>query len=179
MKTRVQNRNNKRTAIERFDWFIERIQTCVAFVWLNERSGKKLHAWELSRNHPLLRFDVTLLHDWPVERWVLHIRVLFGGKTKRPRFDLFIHWLIKQITNTCRNHFSRSYENCSNFSEQLGSKVDTRKLSRNICGFLWPKRTFFLRENFIYQSLISGYCRSLCVTIVQSHAISYFEQYVL
>lgn len=33
-----------------------------------------------------------------------------------------------------------------NCSEQLGSKVDTRKLSRNICGFLWPKRTFFLRE---------------------------------
>ena len=118
MKTRVQNRNNKRTAIERFDWFIERIQTCVAFVWLNERSGKKFHAWELSRNHPLLRFDVTLLHDWPVERWVLHIRVLFGGKTKRPRFDLFIHWLIKQITNTCRNHFSRSYENCSNLRKQ-------------------------------------------------------------
>ena len=27
MKTREQNRNNKRTEIERFDWFIERIQT--------------------------------------------------------------------------------------------------------------------------------------------------------
>ena len=25
MKTREQNRNNKRTEIERFDWFIERI----------------------------------------------------------------------------------------------------------------------------------------------------------
>ena len=31
MKTREQNRNNKRTEIERFDWFIERIQTRVAF----------------------------------------------------------------------------------------------------------------------------------------------------
>ena len=28
-------------------------------------------------------------------------------------FDLFIHWLIKQITNTYRNHFLRSYENPS------------------------------------------------------------------
>ena len=28
-------------------------------------------------------------------------------------FDLFIHWLIKQITNTYRDHFSRSYENRS------------------------------------------------------------------
>lgn len=33
-------------------------------------------------------------------------------------------------------------------SEQPGSKVDTRKLSRNIRGFLWPKRTFFLRGEF-------------------------------
>ena len=37
MKTREQNRNNKRTEIERFDWFIERIQTRVAFGWLSER----------------------------------------------------------------------------------------------------------------------------------------------
>ena len=27
------------------------------------------------------------------------------------RDHVFIHWLIKQITNTYRNHFSRSYEN--------------------------------------------------------------------
>ena len=27
--------------IERFDWFIERIQTLVAFGWLCERSGEK------------------------------------------------------------------------------------------------------------------------------------------
>ena len=48
MKTREQNRNNKRTEIERFDWFIERIQTRVAFDWLRKRSGeKKLHAREL------------------------------------------------------------------------------------------------------------------------------------
>ena len=41
VKTREQNRNNKRTEIERFDWFIERIQTRVAFGWLSERSGEK------------------------------------------------------------------------------------------------------------------------------------------
>ena len=64
---------------------------------------------ELSRN----RFDVILQHDWPIEQCVLRIRVLFGGKTKSPCFDLFIDWLIKQITNTYRNHFSRSYENRS------------------------------------------------------------------
>ena len=41
MKTCEQNRNNKREEIERFDWFIERIQSCVAFDWLSELSGEK------------------------------------------------------------------------------------------------------------------------------------------
>ena len=41
MKTREQNKNNKRAEIKRFDWFIERIQTRVAFGWLSERSGEK------------------------------------------------------------------------------------------------------------------------------------------
>ena len=41
MKTREQNRNNKRPKIEPFDWFIEPIQTRVAFGWLSERSGEK------------------------------------------------------------------------------------------------------------------------------------------
>ena len=41
MKTREQNRNNKRTEIERFDWLVERIQTLVAFGWLSECSGEK------------------------------------------------------------------------------------------------------------------------------------------
>ena len=38
---REQNRNNKRTDIEGFDWFVERIQTRVAFGRLSERSGEK------------------------------------------------------------------------------------------------------------------------------------------
>ena len=43
MKTPEQNSNNKWkwTEIERFDWFIERIKTRVAFGWLSERSGEK------------------------------------------------------------------------------------------------------------------------------------------
>ena len=55
MKTHEQNRNNKRTEIERFDWFLERIQTRVAFGYLSERSGEKLPAGELSRNQPAIR----------------------------------------------------------------------------------------------------------------------------
>ena len=56
----------------------------------------------------------TLVLYWPIEQCLLHIRVFFGGKTKRPCFDLYIYWLTKQIiTNTYWNHFSRSYENRS------------------------------------------------------------------
>ena len=87
MKTREQNRNNKRPEIELFDWFIERIQSRLAFGWLSERTGAR----EVSRNQPILRFDVTLQHNWPVEQCLIHIMVFFGGKTKRPCFDLFIH----------------------------------------------------------------------------------------
>ena len=46
IKTREQNRNNKRTEIEQIIWFIERIQTRVAFGWLSERSGEKTFAHE-------------------------------------------------------------------------------------------------------------------------------------
>jgi len=41
MKTREQNRNNKRTEIERFDWFTERMQRRVAFGWLSDRSDER------------------------------------------------------------------------------------------------------------------------------------------
>ena len=37
----MKTRERSRTEIERFDWFIERIQTRVAFGWLSERSGEK------------------------------------------------------------------------------------------------------------------------------------------
>ena len=87
MKARELKGNNKKTEIERFDWFIERIQTRVAFSWLSERSGAR----DFSRNQPILRFDVMLQHDWPIEQCLLHTWVFFGGKTKRPYFDLFIH----------------------------------------------------------------------------------------
>ena len=69
--------NNKRTEIERFDWFIQRIQTRQAFGWLSERSREKL-----SRNQPILRFEVILQHDWLIEQCLLHIRVFFAGKQR-------------------------------------------------------------------------------------------------
>ena len=61
------------------------------FGWLSERSGEKTDRTMSSPDK----------------------RVFFGGKTKSPCFDLFIHWLIKKVTNTYRNHFFMLYENRS------------------------------------------------------------------
>ena len=73
LKTREQNRKNKRTEIQRFDWFIERIQTRVGFGWLANARVKKVHARELSRSQSILPFDVILQHDWPIEQCLLYI----------------------------------------------------------------------------------------------------------
>ena len=48
----------------------------------SKRSSEKLHARELSRNKLILRFDVTVQHDWPIEQCLLHIRVFFAGKRR-------------------------------------------------------------------------------------------------
>ena len=102
MKTREKKRNNKRTEIEWFDWFIERIQTRVAFGWLGERLAEKLHARRAFSKSIDTSLWHTATHYWPIEQCLLHIRVVCGGNTKSPCFDLFIHWLMKQITNTYR-----------------------------------------------------------------------------
>ena len=116
MKICKHNKTNKRTEIKQFDWFIERIQMRVAFAWLSECSGEKTSC--VSKNFLEINqyFALTSYRNMIgqfIELCLLHIRVFFGGKTKRPYFDLFIHWLIKQMTNTCRNQFSRSYKNRS------------------------------------------------------------------
>ena len=57
IKTREQNRNNKRTEIEQLDWFIELIQTRAVFGWLGERSGEKTF---MPRNFALTSYCTTI-----------------------------------------------------------------------------------------------------------------------
>ena len=104
---------------------------------------KKLYSRELSTNQPILRFDVILQHDWLIEQCLLHIRVFFGGKTKKPCFDFFIQWLINQITNTYRIHFSRSYENRS-IVKAHARAAQQRRRARELRGSL----ARFLRGSF-------------------------------
>ena len=111
----ARTKQKQQTNVNRAVWLVYRTDTNARGFWLVKRTlgWKNFMPEELSRNQPILRFDVILQHDWPIEQCLLHIRVFFGGKTKRPCFDLFIHWLTKQITNTYGNHFSKSYENRS------------------------------------------------------------------
>ena len=100
-RTKQKQQTNGNRAI----WLVYRTDTNARGFWLVKRTlgWKNFMPEELSRN----RFDVILQHDWSIEQCLLHIMVFFGGKTKTPCFDLFIHWLKKQITNTYSNHFSR------------------------------------------------------------------------
>ena len=113
MKTHEQNKNNKQMEIEQFDWFIKWILLCVAFDWLLKRTLDQKTSCKKFLEISWYYFDVILQNGWPIEQGLLHIRVFFGRKKMSPCFDLFIRWLIKQITNTCWNHFPTSFKNHS------------------------------------------------------------------
>ena len=65
MKTREQNRNNKRTEIERFDWFIERIRKGVGFGWLSEgwKNFTPENFLEINRYFDLTSSSNTICHS--------------------------------------------------------------------------------------------------------------------
>ena len=111
MKTREQNKqqSNRNRAIR----LVYRTDTNARGVWLVKRTLR----WKNFMPVNFLRMNRYFAWSHTAtrlaNRCLLHIRVFFGGKSKSPCFDLFIHWLIKQITNTYGNHFSRSYENRS------------------------------------------------------------------
>ena len=63
------------------------------------------YPWELSRNQPRLRFEVILQHDSVTigqsNNAFSILEFSLAGKRR-------VHWLIKQITNTYRNHFTET-----------------------------------------------------------------------
>ena len=125
-RTKQKQQTNWNRAI--CDWFIERLQTRVDFGWLSEHSGEKTSC-------PKNFLEINRYFDWrhTVTRLAnrtlpFPVRVFFGGKTESPCFDLFIHWLIKQITNTYRNHFLRS---CKTWWGKF-HKLNFKKIVRNL-----------------------------------------------
>ena len=95
------------------------------FVWPwneNARTEQEQQANENSAIWLVYRTDLTnaLGHvGWLSKRTIgrsnntfSKLRVFFGGKTRSPMcFDVFIHWLIKQVTNTYRNHRFQGHTN--------------------------------------------------------------------
>ena len=92
-------------------WLVYRTDTKARSFWLVKRtlSWKNFMPKELFTNQSILHFDVMLQNQSNNSFSILGFS-LAGSSC----FDLFIHWLIKQIMNIYQNHFSRSYENCSN-----------------------------------------------------------------
>ena len=90
MKTRERNKSNKRTEIERFVWFIERIRTLVSFGWLSERLGEKKFVPEnCPEINRILRYDVILQHDWAIEQCLLQIGVQQRQRIKNDVQNIF------------------------------------------------------------------------------------------
>ena len=172
----VRTKQKKQTNRNRAIWLVCSTGTNARGFWLVKRTlgWKNFMPEELSRN----RFDVILQHDWSIEQCLLHIRVFFGGKTKRPCFDLFIHWLIKQITNTYRNHFSRSFANRPKFRVNRAKITNSfvwtssrsnfsacRKFVRScrvkVSLVIWPVEWHLLRKKSAFFSLITFYWDNL------------------
>ena len=107
MKTREQN-DKRQTNGNRAIWLVYRKDTNARGFWLVKRK----FGWKIFTNENFRYFALTsYCNNWSIKQCLLHIRLLFYGKTKSPCLDLFTHWLIIQIRNIYRNHFSRSYEN--------------------------------------------------------------------
>ena len=131
---------------------------------------KKRQARELSRNQPIVRLDVILQLDWPIEQCLLHVGVFSGGKTKSPCFHLLIHWLIKQITNTIfqgrKSLYCFAFKPIAFLPFSLLSPASLLKLP-NISNFPYTFFVFF----FLFH-LQFGFTSQLFLVAVLSMALS-------
>ena len=66
---------------------------------------KKPHAQELSRNKPILHFDVILQHNWPIEQRLLHNYKGFLWWEKEEAMVWSFHSLADETNINYRNHF--------------------------------------------------------------------------
>ena len=77
----------------------------------------------------------------------------FGAKTKRPCFDLFIHWLIKQTTNT--------YETIFHGHTQITLMPTTLPYSLwNLRNYLWITRSELHVKRICLPSIIANIAKS-------------------
>ena len=81
-------------------WLVYRTDTNVCGLWLFKRTlwWENFMPEKLSTNQPILRFDVILQHDWPIEQCLLHIRVFLGRENEEAMFWSF-HPLADKTNN--------------------------------------------------------------------------------
>ena len=107
----AQTKRRQQTNGNRAIWLVYRMDKNAHGFWLVKRTLRRKNLPENILEIALTSYCNTI--GQLIEQCLLHIRVFFGGKTKSLCFDLFMHWLIKQITNTYQNHFFMLYENRS------------------------------------------------------------------
>ena len=84
-------------------WLVCWTDTNACGFWL----VKQTFGWTNFIPEELPRFDVILQNDWPIEHFsVILLGLFLRWENEESMFWSFIHWLIKQITNTnYQNHF--------------------------------------------------------------------------
>ena len=106
-RTNQEQQTNRNRAI----WLVYRTDTNVGgCCWLSKRSSCPKNFLEIDRY-------LTLTSYCNMTGQSNNAFSILGfpsaGKQRGHVLKTFIHWVMKQITNTYRNHFSRSYENRS------------------------------------------------------------------
>ena len=111
-RTKQKQQTNGNRAI----WLVYRTDTNARGFWLDKRTlGWKKNFMlenflEINRYFALTSYWNTIGQS---NNAFSILGFSLAGKRRGHSFDLFIHWLIKQTTNTYPDHFSRSYENRS------------------------------------------------------------------
>ena len=99
----ARTKQKQQTNGNRTIWLVYRTDTNARGFWLVKRTL----GWKNFMPKNFLEISDTSLWRHTATRSAnrtmpSHIRVFFDEKTESLRFDLFIHWLVKQITNTYR-----------------------------------------------------------------------------
>ena len=113
---KARTKQKQQTDGNRAIWLVYRTDTNARGVWLDKRTLGWKENFMLENFLEINRY-FALTSYWNTIGQSNNAFSILGFSLAEKRrghaFDLFIHWLIKQITNTYRDHFSRSYENRS------------------------------------------------------------------
>ena len=115
----ARTKQKQQTNGNRSIWLVcQRTDTNARGFWLFKRTlgWKNVMPEDLSRNQSIFALTSYCNTIGQSNNGFSILGISLAGKQRVHVLILFIHWLIKEITITYRNHFSWSYENRSNKS---------------------------------------------------------------